>query len=74
MLFPPKEKDFRMFWETAYIFVLQVLLVFINNMDCVYIGRENCVSVWSFCYDAMTENNLKDDDSFNNQNGSGSLD
>ncbi|CAL5213439.1 unnamed protein product [Lathyrus oleraceus] len=34
-------------------------------------GRENCVSVWSFCYDSKMED-FKDDDSFNNQSGSGS--
>ncbi|XP_058735493.1 uncharacterized protein LOC131607509 [Vicia villosa] len=41
--------------------------------DLCLSGRENCVSVWSLCYDSKMED-FKDDDSFNNQSGSGSLD
>lgn len=44
-----------------------------NDGDLCLSGRENCVSVWSFCYDSKMED-LKDDDSFNNQSGSGSFD
>ncbi|CAI8618137.1 unnamed protein product [Vicia faba] len=41
--------------------------------DLCLSGRENCVSLWSFCYDSKMED-FKEDDSFNNQSGSGSLD
>lgn len=44
-----------------------------NDEDLCLSGRENCVSVWSFCYDSKMED-FKGDDSFNNQSGSGSFD
>ncbi|KAE9607183.1 hypothetical protein Lal_00025673 [Lupinus albus] len=36
--------------------------------------NENCVSVWSFCYNSTMENDVKDYDSLNNQPESGNLD
>ncbi|CAL0331421.1 unnamed protein product [Lupinus luteus] len=36
--------------------------------------NENCVSVWSFCYNSTMENDVKDDGSLNNQPESGNLD
>ncbi|KAK2383095.1 guanine nucleotide-binding protein subunit beta-1 [Trifolium repens] len=44
-----------------------------SDGDLSLSGRENCVSVWSFCYDSKMED-FKDDGSFNDQSGSGSLD
>ena len=54
--------------------VSQGLLLFIDNFDLFNVGHENCVSVWSFCYDSMMKNDLKDDGSFNNQSESANLD
>lgn len=39
----------------------------------INIGRENCVSVWTFCYDSM-EIDMERNGSFNNQSESGYLD
>ncbi|KAG2410095.1 LEC14B protein [Vigna angularis] len=44
-----------------------------GNEELRLSGRENCVSVWTFCYDSM-EIDKESNDSFNNQSGSGYLD
>ncbi|XP_027346966.1 telomerase Cajal body protein 1 isoform X4 [Abrus precatorius] len=39
--------------------------------DLCLSGRENCVSVWTFCSDSMMEIDLNNDGSFNNRSESG---
>ncbi|XP_020231455.1 telomerase Cajal body protein 1 isoform X1 [Cajanus cajan] len=45
-----------------------------DNKELCLSGNENCVSVWSFCYDSTMETDLKNNGSFNNQSESDYLD
>ncbi|KAL2343960.1 hypothetical protein Fmac_005245 [Flemingia macrophylla] len=45
-----------------------------DNKELCLSGNENCVSMWSFCYDSTMEIDLKNNGSFNNQSESGYLD
>ncbi|RZC03622.1 Telomerase Cajal body protein 1 isoform C [Glycine soja] len=41
-----------------------------GNEEFCLTGRENCLSMWTFCCDSMMETDLKNDGSFNNQSES----